>query len=110
MERQDLSGEKVAGESDTEGTTAQSAVCMDPSERCERKDRVCPCSRLAAAQEKMLTVYFPNIKVYIYNTYIHIYIHTHVCTYIHMEFMADLILIISSLVMRHTDMKSCLTL
>jgi len=39
---------------------------MDPGKRCERKDRVCPCFRVAAAGKKISTVYFPKIKVHIY--------------------------------------------
>lgn len=74
-------------ENGTEGTTAQSAFCMDPSERRERKDRVCPCFRVAAAAEKMPTVYFPKIKVcvyiYIQNIYKHIYTRTHIYVYIY---------------------------
>lgn len=99
-------------ENGTEGMTAQSAFCMDPSERRERKDRVCPRFRVAAAGEKMPTVYFPKIKVcvYIYKISINIYIHAHICVCIYMELMADLILILSCLVMRCTDRKSCLTL
>lgn len=36
---------------------------MDPSEQCERSDRVSPCFTVAAVGEKMLTVYFPQTNV-----------------------------------------------
>lgn len=67
---------------------------MDPHEQCERSDRVSPCFTVAAVGEKMLTVYFPQTNLSLcvcvcVCTYMDVY------AYVCMEFMADIILILS---------------